>query len=80
MNKAEYIRIALKITPKEIIDKYDLLNKQCEWYIYVITKKGIYGMVQAGIIAHDVLKEHLKPYDYAPEKLPKEYGHTQIET
>ena len=36
MKKAEYLRIALKIIPQEIIDKYDLLNKQRGRYIYVI--------------------------------------------
>ena len=29
----------------------------------------MYGLVQAGIIAHDALKEHLKPYGYAPENI-----------
>ena len=29
----------------------------------------MYGLVQAGIIAHEALKEHLKPYGYAPEKI-----------
>ena len=29
----------------------------------------MYGQVQAGIIAHDALKEHLKPYGYATAKI-----------
>ena len=29
----------------------------------------MYGLVQAGIIAHDALKENLKPYGYAPAKV-----------
>ena len=65
MKKSEYLKIALKIIPQEIIDKYDLLNKQCDGYIYVRIEKGIYGLMQAGIIAHESLKEHLKPYGYA---------------
>ena len=44
MNKAEYIKIALKIIPQEIIDKYDLLSKQCDRYIYVIIEKGMHGL------------------------------------
>ena len=80
MKKAEYLKIALKITPQEIIDKYDILNKQCNRYIYVRIEKGMYCMVQAGIISHDTIKENFKPYGYAPEKLPKDYGHTQTET
>ena len=51
------------------MDKYDLLNKQNDGYIYVRIEKGMYGMVQSGIIAHDELKEHLKPYGYALAKI-----------
>ena len=29
----------------------------------------MYGLVRAGIIAHEALKEHLKPYGYAPAKI-----------
>ena len=29
----------------------------------------MYGLVKAGIIAHDALKKHLKPYGYAPIKI-----------
>ena len=69
MKKAEYIKIDLKITPQEIIDKYNLLNKKCDGYIYVIIEKGIYDLLQAGIIAHESLKENLQPYGYAPGKI-----------
>ena len=56
MNKAQYLKIALNILPQDIIDKYDLLRKQCDGYIYVRIEKGMYGLVQAGIITHDALK------------------------
>ena len=69
MNKAEYLKIAIKILLQEIINTYDLLRKQYEGYIYVIIEKGMYGMVQAVIIAQDALKEHLKPYGYAQENI-----------
>ena len=69
MNKAQYLKIAIKIIPQEIIDKYDLLNKQCDRYIYVRIEKVMCGLVQANIISHDALKEHLKPYGYAPAKI-----------
>ena len=29
----------------------------------------MYVLVQSGIIAHDAIKEHLKTYSYAPEKI-----------
>ena len=43
--KAEYLKIALKKNPQEIIDKYDLLNKRCNRYLYVRIEKGMYGLV-----------------------------------
>ena len=55
-----------KLIPQKIIDKYDPDNKKNDGYIYVRVKKGMYGLVQVGIIAHEDLKEHLKPYSYAP--------------
>ena len=76
MNKVEYIKIDLKIIPQKSINKYDPINKKYDGYIYVRIKKGVYNIVQAGIIAHESLKENLQPYGYAPEKLPKDYGHT----
>ena len=69
MNKAEYLKIALKIIPKEIIKIYDLLIKQCDGYIYVIIGKVMYGLVQAVVIAYDTLKDSVKPYGYAPAKI-----------
>ena len=67
MNKAKYYKIKMKINPKDIIDKYDLNNKQENEYIYIRVEKVMHGLVQSGIIAHKELKEHLKPYCYAPE-------------
>ena len=58
----------IKIIPPEIIYKYDPNNKQIDGYIYVIVKKVMYGMVQAGIIGHEALNKHLKPYVYAPAR------------
>ena len=66
INKNEYDKTAIKITPQEIKDKYDLNNNQSDSYVCVIFIKVIYGLVQADIIAHKVLKENLKPYGYAP--------------
>ena len=57
MNKAQYLKIALNILPQDIIDTYDLLRKKCNGYIYVRIEKGMYGLAQAGKIAHDTLKE-----------------------
>ena len=65
MKIKEQDKISIKLIPQDIIDKYDLNNKQIYGYIYVRVKKWIYGLVQSGIIAHEALKPHLKPYGYA---------------
>ena len=76
--KDEYYRIATKTIPQEIIDKYDLNNKQSDEYIYVRFAKGMYCLVQVGIIYHESLKEHLKPYDYAPSRITQALWTYQI--
>ena len=69
MNKSEYYKIEIKLIPQEIIDKYELNTKQIYGYIYVRAKTIMYGLVQAGIIGHKVIKENIKPYAYAPERI-----------
>ena len=54
--KDKYCRIALKLTPQEIIETYDLVDNRSDGYMYVRVEKGMYGLVQAGIIAHEALK------------------------
>ena len=52
----EFMRISLKIIPREIIDAYNLtaLVKYQGW-IYMHIKKGMYGLKQAGVIANQEL-------------------------
>ena len=69
MKTAEFYRTAIKTIPQEIIDKYDLNNKQSDGYTYIVFEKLIYVLVQAEIISHEALKEHLKPYGYAPARI-----------
>ena len=40
------------------------MGKQINGFIYVRAEKGMYGIVQVVIIAHTVLKEHLRPFRY----------------
>ena len=69
MNKNKDWKIAIKIIPTDIIGKYDLKNKQIYGYIYGRLKRGVWGLVQAGIIAHKLLKVHLKSYVCAPANI-----------
>jgi len=61
------MRIPLRLIPAEIIKQYNL-NELVEpdGFMYIEIRKGMYGLPQAGIIAHNQLKEHLAPFGYAP--------------
>ena len=42
------------------------MEKKINSFLYVRVEKVMYGLFQAGIIAHVVLKEHLRPFSYEP--------------
>ena len=48
------------------MDKYNLTEKSHNGYIYDRVTKGMYGLPQAGRIAHDALVKHLDLYGYHP--------------
>ena len=65
----EFMRIPLKIIPKEIIDAYDLkVLVEDQGWIYMRIKKCMYGLKQAGIIANQELVKHMAPFGYHPVK------------
>ena len=66
MAKHEFYKIAISLILKEVIDEYELMKNQINGFLYVRVEKGMYGIVQAGIIAHTALKEHLQPFGYEP--------------
>ena len=55
--------------PQEIIDEYNLPNiVDNQGFVYVNIFKGMYGLKQAGIIAHKALIHHLAPFGYHPAR------------
>ena len=52
--------------PQDIIDQYRLTEKSINGKVLVEIRKGMYGLKQAGRIANDRLKQHLKTYGYVP--------------
>ena len=61
------MKFLLSNIPQKIIDEYNLLDKvDAQGYIYIKIVKGIYGLKQAEIIAHNELIKNLAPYGYAP--------------
>jgi hypothetical protein len=66
MTRYEYMKLALKLIPQEIIDQYNLLSLAVDGYVYIEIRKGMPGLKQAGRIANDRLQAHLATYGYAP--------------
>ena len=58
--------IQISMIPLEFVEKYNLAEKAHNGYIYARLKKVMYGLPQAGRIAHEALLKHLEPYVYHP--------------
>ena len=69
MQDPEYMFIETKLIPQEFIEEYNLQDKIHNGKIYVKINKGMYGLPQAGKLAHDQLKAHLHKYGYSPCRL-----------
>ena len=66
MDRDKYIMIQLSMTPQEFVVKYNLAEKAHNRYIYTRVTNGLYGIPQAGCIAHEALLKYLDPYGYHP--------------
>jgi hypothetical protein len=66
LGRFEYMVINLSSLPQETIDKYDLLNLSQDVKVYIEIEKGMYGLLQAGILANDLLQRNLAKDGYRP--------------
>ena len=64
----EYMRLKMEIFPKEIIEKYNLRDRDHEGWVYIELQRDIYGLPQVGILASKKLIKHLEPHGYEPAK------------
>jgi hypothetical protein len=70
MMRYEYMGLNLSDMPEDVIAHYHLLNITTpDGYVYCNIRQGMYGLLQAGIIAQELLAKRLK-----------EHGYTQSET
>ena len=61
------MKFHISTIPQEIIKEYNLLNIfDNHGFVYVKIVKGMYGLKQAGIIAHKSLIHHIAPFRYHP--------------
>ena len=66
MDEPEFMFIDVRYVPKAFMDEYNLHDKVHNGKLYVQINKGMYGLPQAGKLAHDQLKTHLAKYGYTP--------------
>ena len=58
MDRPEYMRLPIKIIPQEIINKYNLNGIVEDGWLYIKIGKGMYGLLQAGKISNDLIKNY----------------------
>ena len=68
MDRYKYMLIAIHLIPAKIIDQYNLNNIAKNGYVLVEIWKGMYGLPQAGKLAHNQLVKHLATFGYHPVK------------
>ena len=68
LKEYEYIYIDLDLIPQDFIDKYNLEDIAKNGKVLTEVCKGMYGLKQAGKLAHEDLKLHLASHRYKPIK------------
>ena len=61
--------LVIRVIPKKLIDCYNLMENKIYGLLYVMTEHGMYGLIQAGIIAQTSLEEHLLQFENAPKPI-----------
>jgi hypothetical protein len=62
------MKMSLSLFPKEIVDKYNLGALAVDGRVYMEIRKCIYGLKQAGLLANQLLQNHLTPFGYYPAR------------
>ena len=55
--------------PEDFIKEYELAEKVCKnGFIYIEVRKGMYGLLQADLLAQQLLEERLGKHGYVQSK------------
>ena len=66
MDIPEFMFLPRKVIPEEIVKRYDLERKVHKDKVYMQVNKGMYGLPQAGKLAHEKLIDKMTTYGYYP--------------
>ena len=69
MEDCEYMYIPRELILDDFMNEYNLWDKVHNNRVYLRINKGMYGLPQAGKLAHDKLKKVLEPHGYHPCRL-----------
>ncbi len=64
MDRFEYMKMLLNIFPQATIEQYNLDKHAKNGFVYLETRKAIYCLPQAGILANKLLCQQLRPHGY----------------
>jgi hypothetical protein len=74
MKRYKYFCMKLELFPQDIIDKYNLTSKvDHNRNVHCKVQQGLYGLLQAVIIAQELLETRLKTAGYTQSKLTPGY-------
>eukprot|EP00957_Ditylum_brightwellii_P151299 11520824-Ditylum_brightwellii.AAC.1 len=68
MEEYEYTKITIELIPEELVKEYNLKAITHNNNFFIGIRKAVYGLPQAGHIAHGQLVKNLKTYGYSPCK------------
>jgi hypothetical protein len=60
------MKMLLSRFPEEIIQQYNLNALAVGGWVHIETRKGMYGLKQAGLLANQLLQTRLAPFGYYP--------------
>jgi hypothetical protein len=64
----EYMKMLLSRFLEEIVCKYNLDSLAVGGWVYIETRKGVYGLKQAGLLANQLLQTRVAPFGYYPAR------------
>jgi hypothetical protein len=78
MERPEYMQLKLSDLPHNFVDMYDLIKiAEDNGNVYIKIQKGMYSLPQAGILAHQLLKQWLNEHGYEQSQItPGLWKHT----
>jgi hypothetical protein len=77
MARYKYMRLKISDMPGDVIEHYNLREiATTDGFVYCEIQKGMHGLPQAGIIAQELLADHLRNHGYTQsETTPGFWSH-----